>query len=299
MSIAPVPAAQPAPPTLELLNAVNASAFADHLGEVFERAPWVAAAVAPQRPFASAEALHRAMLAAVSAQSETARVALFNGHPELAGAAARLGDMTADSVREQGGLALGALCAADGARWDALNAAYRTRFGFPFILCVRRHTRDSALAAFEARLANDRVAELEQALAEIGHITRLRLAARIADHGLQALHGSLAVQVLDARHGGPAAGLRVALHGAHGDRLAEVGVAGDGRATTLLAGTPLRMGRYQLRAYLGDYFGRPAGADAWLDVVSMGFAIDAPEAGYRLTLSATPGSCSMSCTREG
>jgi 2-oxo-4-hydroxy-4-carboxy-5-ureidoimidazoline decarboxylase len=284
-------------PTLALLNAADASAFSDHLGEVFEHAPWVAAAIVDQRPFASADALHRAMLAAVAARPEQARVALFNGHPELAGAAARLGDMTADSVREQGGLALGALGAEDSARWDALNAAYRARFGFPFILCIKRHTRASALAVFAQRLANDRATELVNTLAEIGRITRLRLAGRIADHGLDGLHGSVVVQVLDSQHGRLAEGLRVALHDADGAPLAEA--VQEGRGLTLLAGAPLRMGRYELRLHLGDYLRQLGAAGALLDVVPIAFAIDAPEASYRLTLSVAPWAYSLVCVREG
>ncbi|KQP48656.1 2-oxo-4-hydroxy-4-carboxy-5-ureidoimidazoline decarboxylase [Pseudorhodoferax sp. Leaf274] len=286
-------------PSLEQLNAADASTFLDHLGEVFEHAPWVAAAVVGQRPFASADALHRAMLAAVAARPEDARVALFNGHPELAGTAARLGQMTADSVREQGGLALGALSAEDGARWDALNTAYRARFGFPFILCIKRHTRISALAAFEARLAGDLRTELANTLAEIGRITRLRLAGRIAGHGLDGLHGSLAVQVLDSQRGRPAECLRVALHDADGALLAQGVQQGDGRTAPLLAGAPLRMGRYELRLHLGEHQRRQGGADGWLDVVPIAFAIDAPEADYRLTLTVAPWAYSVACAREG
>ncbi|RZI98972.1 MAG: OHCU decarboxylase, partial [Rubrivivax sp.] len=60
-------------------------------------------------------------------------------------------------------------------RWNELNRAYRERFGFPFILCIRRHTRESALQAFEQRLQNDRPTELNNTLDEIATITRLRL----------------------------------------------------------------------------------------------------------------------------
>jgi 2-oxo-4-hydroxy-4-carboxy-5-ureidoimidazoline decarboxylase len=285
-------------PTLAQLNTADASAFSDHLGEVFEHAPWVAAAAALQRPFASVDALHRAMLGAVAARPDEARVAQFNGHPELAGAAARLGAMTADSVHEQDGLALGALDAKDSARWDALNAAYRARFGFPFILCIKRHTRASALAAFEARLANDLPTELANPLAEIGRVTRLRLAARIADHGLEGLYGSLAVQVLDSQRGRPAAGLRVALHDADGVLLAEAEEEGGGRGAPLLAGAPLRIGRYELRVHLGDYLRRQGDADGLLDIVPMAFAIDAPEADHRLTLAVSPWAYGLACTRR-
>ena len=59
--------------------------------------------------------------------------------------------MTRASASEQGRLALHDLAAEEAARWDTLNAAYRQRFGFPFILCIARHSRDSALAVHVAR----------------------------------------------------------------------------------------------------------------------------------------------------
>ncbi|HEX2013196.1 MAG TPA: 2-oxo-4-hydroxy-4-carboxy-5-ureidoimidazoline decarboxylase [Roseateles sp.] len=164
--------------TLEQLNGVPAAEFLALLGPVFEHAPWVAEAVLAQRPFANIDALHAAMLAELRALGEPALLALLRGHPELAGAQARAGTMTADSTAEQGGLAH--LDPAAAARWDALNSAYRERFGFPFILCIRRHTPDSALQAFEQRLAGSRADELRHALDEIAAISRLRLAARLA-----------------------------------------------------------------------------------------------------------------------
>jgi len=154
-------------------------AFVEHLAGVFEHAPWVPVAVLGQRPFASPDALHGAMMARLRALPEDELLALLRGHPELAGDQARGGRMTADSVAEQGSLSLQALPAAEAARWDAMNATYRERFGFPFILCIREHSLASALQAFAQRLQRTRAEELQQALAEIGRISRRRLAARI------------------------------------------------------------------------------------------------------------------------
>lgn len=173
-------AAMPAPLTLDQLNGCSAAAFAAALADIWEHAAWVPGAVAGQRPFASLEALHGAMVGVVAALDEPARLAFYAGHPELAGAQARAGSMTEASIAEQGTLELARLDEADARRWDALNAAYRARFGFPFILCVRRHSRASALAAFEQRLQHDRATEMALALDEIAAITRLRLQQRLA-----------------------------------------------------------------------------------------------------------------------
>jgi 2-oxo-4-hydroxy-4-carboxy-5-ureidoimidazoline decarboxylase len=109
------------------------------------------------------------------------QLAFVRGHPELGGKLARAGAMTAASRSEQGGVGLDRLDDEEFARFARLNAAYRERFGFPFIICVRRHTRASILAEFERRLGNDPAAELATALAEIGHITRLRLDSKVRD----------------------------------------------------------------------------------------------------------------------
>ncbi len=288
------------PPTLASLNTSSREAFIAQLHDVFEHAPWVAEAVADGRPYASADALHRAMIDAVAARSEDERVALFAGHPELAGKAARAGLMTADSTREQGALALGALAEAEGARWDALNARYRARFGFPFILCVKRHTRASALAAFEARLRHDRATELAHALEEIRRITRLRLAQRIAGHGFDDIEGRLTIRVLDTSRGTAAAGMKVSLHEVGPDGRADPAAAPIAAAVTdarggtqdpLLAGAPLRIGRYELRLAVGDYYrdlGIVDGPWAFLDVVPIVFAIAEPEGRYHVPLTVTP-----------
>ena len=172
------------PNTLASLNACTDADFLAALGGVFEHAPWVAEAVIDRRPFASVDAMHRAMLGVIRSLPEAGLVDFLNLHPELAGAQARAGVMTADSVREQGALAPGAMTAQEMARWDGLNRDYRERFGFPFILCARRHSHASMLEAFERRLVRERDAELDAAVQEIEHISRLRLADRIADHGL-------------------------------------------------------------------------------------------------------------------
>lgn len=166
---------------LEQLNTCGPDAFCSALADIWEHAPWVARRVVDQRPFASTEALHRAMVAVVAGLDEPARVALFAGHPELAGEDARRGTMTAASVDEQGTLALDRLEGPEASRWDELNRAYRARFGFPFILCIRRHTRASALRAFELRLTHDRATELAHTLDEIAAITRLRLDRLVGD----------------------------------------------------------------------------------------------------------------------
>jgi OHCU decarboxylase len=103
------------------------------------------------------------------------KLALIRAHPDLAGKAAIAGDLTAESTREQASAGLDRLTPDEYATFIRLNTTYRERFEFPFIICVREHTKESILARFEERLAHDRDREIEAALTEIGKIARLRL----------------------------------------------------------------------------------------------------------------------------
>ena len=165
--------------SLSELNVATPADFVAALGDVLEHAPWAAATAAASRPFASVEALHHALMQAVHDASHDKKLAFIRGHPELAGKTS--GPMTDASTAEQGSRGLDRLSEQEFARFARLNQAYRARFGFPFIICVRRHTRDDILREFERRLGNDAPTELATALVEISHIARLRLAAKLGE----------------------------------------------------------------------------------------------------------------------
>lgn len=146
--------------------------FVDRYGQLFEHSPWVVEDAWAMRPFPDQEALHAAFMATAAAADEAAQLRLLNAHPELAAKVA----LTDSSRSEQQGAGLTQLDAAEFERFSGLNAAYREKFGFPFIICVRLHDKSGILRVFEARLAHDEATERREALAQIGLITRLRLA---------------------------------------------------------------------------------------------------------------------------
>ncbi|MCJ2080412.1 2-oxo-4-hydroxy-4-carboxy-5-ureidoimidazoline decarboxylase [Methylobacterium sp. J-090] len=160
---------------LATLNRLDRDAFVALLGGVFEHAAWVAEGAFPARPFASVADLHAAMMGVVRAASHGERRAFLNGHPELAGPEARARSMTADSASEQGSAALDRMPQAEADAFDRLNAAYREKFGFPFIIAVRGRDRAEILTIFEARVLRDQAEEEATAVEEIALITRMRL----------------------------------------------------------------------------------------------------------------------------
>jgi OHCU decarboxylase len=149
--------------------------FVAYFGGVFEESPWIAREAWESRPFGRVDALHAAMVWVVEHSPRAARLELIRAHPDLAGKAAIAGALTPESTREQAAAGLDRLTPAQYERITTLTAAYRERFGFPFVVCAREHTADSIIATAAARLEARPDEEEQTALSEIAKIARLRL----------------------------------------------------------------------------------------------------------------------------
>jgi 2-oxo-4-hydroxy-4-carboxy-5-ureidoimidazoline decarboxylase len=142
-----------------------------------EHSPWVAQRAWQRRPFGDVAGLARAMEAEILGASRAEQLALLNAHPELAGREAAAGEMTPESTGEQGRLGLMALTPEHLLRLQALNRAYRDRFGFPLIVALRLHaTLDSVFIEAQRRLSHDPATEWPAALHQVCQVMRGRLA---------------------------------------------------------------------------------------------------------------------------
>ena len=168
---------------LEQLNRATPAEFTAQLDGIYEHSPWIIVAAAPRRPFATLAQLKRALVEVVRAAGSDAQLRLLRAHPELAGKEAVAGDLTAASTDEQTRAGLTACTPAELARIGELNAAYRAKFGFPFILAVRGPRgdglgKDEILATFARRLDNPADFELAEALRNVHRIAEIRLDER-------------------------------------------------------------------------------------------------------------------------
>jgi len=146
--------------------------FIARFGFLFEHSPWVVERAASRRPF---DDLYEELMQVVREATPSERLALIRAHPELAGKAAIDRTLTAESTAEQASAGLDRLTSQEYDRLHLLNTAYRDRFGFPFVICVRLTDKQGILSAMESRLQNDINTELDTAITEVGKIVRLRL----------------------------------------------------------------------------------------------------------------------------
>lgn len=279
--------------SLDDLNAMSATDFAACLGPVFENAPWVATAAAALRPFANLTALHKAMLADISALPAEALSLFLRGHPRLSAETLRRGT-TAESTVEQTAIGLDGLDTDLSARLETLNRAYEARFGFPFILAVRKASLETLFATFERRLVASPEAERAEALAEVAAISWMRLLDRVR----AAPTGSVSTHVLDTVRAAPAGGLAVELWRRESDgdmtRIVSFVTNENGACDgNLLEGGHLSAGTYEWRYDTATYFARhgyATPARTYLGKVQVAFTVWNPEEHFHVPLLLSPGS---------
>jgi OHCU decarboxylase len=157
--------------TIGDLNLLDQTSFVAAIGWVFEHSPWVAERAFHSRPFASLDALHAAMTDQVERATFAESLALLKAHPDL-GARTRLSEA---STAEQAGAGLDSLTPGEFEQIHRLNAAYRDRFGFPFLLAVKGSTKHDILRALQARMEATPEDEYREALRQVYRIARFRL----------------------------------------------------------------------------------------------------------------------------
>ncbi len=164
-----------AEPDWTAINSMDRAAFVEKFGGIFEKSPWVAEKAWDARPFANIDDLQAKMVVVAKYGNIDQQLFLLRAHPDLAGKEAQAGAMTASSVAEQASAGLNALSKEEMTRISEYNAEYKKKFGFPFMIAVRNHTKEGIFFLFKQRLSNDTVTELSTALQQVYNITRLRL----------------------------------------------------------------------------------------------------------------------------
>ena len=173
--------------TLEQINKAPDFEATVLLAGLYEHSPWVVQRALAKKPFASLAQLKNALANSVHHADLAEKLALLRAHPELAGKAIVVGDLTAESSHEQSTAGLTHCTPAELTRLHTLNADYQAKFGFPFILAVRGPrgnglSKRQIIAEFERRSRNHAAYELEECLRNVNRIAELRLNDKVGTH---------------------------------------------------------------------------------------------------------------------
>ncbi|RLJ59814.1 OHCU decarboxylase [Litoreibacter meonggei] len=152
--------------------------FVTEFGGIFEHSPWIADGaydleLGPTHD--TAQGVHQMLARVFRAASEEQRLGVLTAHPDLAGKLAEAKRLTAESTAEQASVGLDSLTDDERSKLTAMNDAYTSKFGFPFIIAVRDNTKASIMEAFQRRIDSDRATEFSEACKQVERIAELRL----------------------------------------------------------------------------------------------------------------------------
>jgi len=163
--------------TIGRVNELSGDAFVTTFGPLFQGPPWPVAEAEKARPFDSLYAMRHALHGALFDASPDRQLALIRAYPDLAPRIA----LGPQSAVDQAWAGLNKLTPEEYDEFDGLNEAYSAKFGFPFLICVREHTKETIFAAFRRRVEDTPMQERAAALVEIAKIANLRMLDLVED----------------------------------------------------------------------------------------------------------------------
>jgi 2-oxo-4-hydroxy-4-carboxy--5-ureidoimidazoline (OHCU) decarboxylase len=182
--------------SLSQVNQLSKNEFVEKFARLFQGGDWIAASAWEKRPFQSLYELRRAFQEAVFDAPPERQLELIRSYPDLGrmlkpeqtSSSAQSsqnvyevmqipveGLLGPESLRDQGSAGLDRLSPEEYESFSSLNQAYRDKFGFPLVVCVRENTKETILASGKDRLENSPAQEKAIALVEIAKIANLRL----------------------------------------------------------------------------------------------------------------------------
>jgi 2-oxo-4-hydroxy-4-carboxy-5-ureidoimidazoline decarboxylase len=167
--------------SLNEVNSMDLEEFEAVLGPIFEKSAWIARETWTKRPFPSKDHLRESLIETVTSHPENDLLALIRAHPDLAARVQERSALTAESFSEQRSSGLWDFPADEATAFRERLAAYREKFGFPFIICARLSTPQEILRALETRFGHTAPEEVISAWEEIQKIATLRLNDLISD----------------------------------------------------------------------------------------------------------------------
>ncbi len=167
---------------LDQVNAMTQEQWVDTFGSLFQGPAWVVERAYQQRPFADTQDLRVAFQEALFSASDEEQRQLIASYPDLGADSVAEGAFGPESLRDQSALGLTRLAEHEHTELADLTAAYRERFGFPLVACVRdEDSFDQVLRHGWQRLQNAPTQEHTAALIEIAKIMGHRFDDIVAD----------------------------------------------------------------------------------------------------------------------
>ncbi|XP_063300949.1 putative 2-oxo-4-hydroxy-4-carboxy-5-ureidoimidazoline decarboxylase [Pelobates fuscus] len=160
---------------LNAVNSMNYEEFVDIFGNVVEKCPLITGAIWSKFPFSSVADLEASVYEFIDSLPSSGKEGILRCHPDLAGRELMSGTLTTESLNEQNQAGLTSLSQTEREALNVLNSQYKTKFGFPFVICAKMSDKSVIIEELRSRLQNNRDEELGIGIAEVKKICHLRL----------------------------------------------------------------------------------------------------------------------------
>lgn len=171
-------------PSVSELLSQSSDSIVSVLGGIYEHSAWVAEAFVQDADgykdnISTVTELATKLKAIVEAASHEQKLVLLQAHPDLCEKVEKMKELTAESQQEQGKAGLQSMEGDKLANFKSMNASYKDKFGFPFILAVRNASKNTVLSALEGRLPNAMDQEFVTAMQQVHKIAWMRLLSKL------------------------------------------------------------------------------------------------------------------------
>ena len=153
------------------INHLTKKEFLSIFGNIFEKSDWIADEVFNFKPFKGSNDLIIKMMNIYENTNNEKIIEIFNLHPQLAIEKT----LTSFSSKEQTGAKLNDCSKEELKEFERLNADYKKKFGFPFIIAVKGKNKSEILNNFRHRIKNNSKIEFDEAKIQVKKIASARL----------------------------------------------------------------------------------------------------------------------------
>ena len=153
------------------INLLKKKEFLSIFGNIFEKSDWIADEVFNLKPFKDSNDLIVKMMNIYENSNNEKIIKILNLHPQLAIEK----KLTSFSSKEQAVAKLNDCSKEELEEFEKLNAEYKKKFGFPFIIAVKDKNKNEILNSFRDRIKNSSKIEFDEAKDQVKRIASIRL----------------------------------------------------------------------------------------------------------------------------
>ena len=157
------------------VNNLDENFFFEIFKNIFEHSDFITKLVQKKTPFKNKSEIINNFMNIFDSLDQDTKVNIIKSHPDLGDKLKIKDGLTSFSQEEQSRAGLAECTNEEFNEFKNLNAEYKNKFGFPFIIAVKGRNKSEILINFRKRVLSNREIEFDEAIKQVKQIASLRL----------------------------------------------------------------------------------------------------------------------------